>query len=133
MKKVISVILGVCMMISFSGCFADVQPSSKSHTTTAKIMTTTTFFKTTTTKSTTVQTTTKEKVSKPTTTTVKKVVTKATTPKTTAQETISETVYITPTGKRYHLDPNCGGKNSRAATLNTAIQIGLTPCKKCAQ
>ncbi len=45
----------------------------------------------------------------------------------------SGTVYVTPTGKRYHLDPDCGGKNSRPATLNDATGRGLTPCKKCAQ
>ncbi len=45
----------------------------------------------------------------------------------------SGTVYVTPTGKRYHLDPDCGGKNSRASTLSTATARGLTPCKKCAQ
>jgi len=45
----------------------------------------------------------------------------------------SQTVYKTPTGKRYHLDPDCGGKNSTATTLDKAKSIGLTPCKKCAQ
>lgn len=45
----------------------------------------------------------------------------------------SRTVYITPTGKRYHLSPTCGGKNSSATTLSHALSIGLTPCKKCAQ
>lgn len=36
--------------------------------------------------------------------------------------------YRTPTGKRYHLDPDCGGKNSyRTNTIS-----GLSPCKKCA-
>lgn len=47
--------------------------------------------------------------------------------------TQSQTVYRTPTGKRYHLDPDCGGKNSTATTLQKAIDSGLTPCKKCAQ
>ncbi len=37
--------------------------------------------------------------------------------------------YRTPTGTKYHLDPNCGGKNSR---ITTNIS-GLEPCKKCAQ
>lgn len=37
--------------------------------------------------------------------------------------------YRTPTGKRYHLDPDCGGKNS---TKTTNIS-GLTPCAKCAK
>lgn len=45
----------------------------------------------------------------------------------------SQTVYVTPTGKRYHLSPTCGGKNSTAATLSKAQSMGLTPCKKCAQ
>ena len=37
--------------------------------------------------------------------------------------------YRTPTGKRYHLDPNCGGKNSRRTTNIS----GLSPCSKCAR
>lgn len=45
----------------------------------------------------------------------------------------SRTVYRTPTGKRYHLDPECGGKNSRPTTLDEATSSGLTPCQKCAQ
>lgn len=45
---------------------------------------------------------------------------------------IGSSVYRTPTGKRYHFDPDCGGKNSYEITLNDAISMGLTPCKKCA-
>lgn len=41
-------------------------------------------------------------------------------------------VYRTPTGKRYHFDPNCGGKNSYKTTLAAAKSAGLTPCSKCA-
>lgn len=37
--------------------------------------------------------------------------------------------YRTPTGKKYHLDPNCGGKNS----YQTSDISGLTPCSKCAK
>lgn len=37
--------------------------------------------------------------------------------------------YRTPTGKRYHLDPNCGGKNS----YRTTNISGLSPCAKCAK
>ncbi len=44
----------------------------------------------------------------------------------------SKTVYITPTGKRYHYSSTCGGKNSKASDLETAKSMGLTPCKKCA-
>lgn len=43
-----------------------------------------------------------------------------------------KTVYITPTGKRYHYSSSCGGKNSSQSDLNTAKSLGLTPCKKCA-
>lgn len=46
---------------------------------------------------------------------------------------INSGVYRTPTGKRYHFDAECGGKNSFETTLDEAIGIGLTPCKKCAQ
>ncbi|MBQ3111247.1 MAG: copper amine oxidase N-terminal domain-containing protein [Clostridia bacterium] len=41
-------------------------------------------------------------------------------------------VYRTPSGKRYHFDPNCGGKNSYKTTLAAAKRAGLTPCSKCA-
>ena len=43
----------------------------------------------------------------------------------------SQKIYKTPTGKRYHFDPDCGGKNSFETTYNEAISSGLTPCKKC--
>lgn len=42
-------------------------------------------------------------------------------------------VYRTPKGKRYHFDPNCGGKNSYQITIDDAVASGLTPCKKCAR
>ncbi len=41
-------------------------------------------------------------------------------------------IYRTPTGSRYHFDPDCGGKNSTPTTLEKAKAAGLTPCKKCA-
>ena len=50
-----------------------------------------------------------------------------------ANKTNSRTVYITPTGKRYHYSSTCGGKNSTATTIDNARARGLTPCKKCAQ
>lgn len=40
-------------------------------------------------------------------------------------------IYRTPSGKRYHFDPDCGGKNSYQTTLQKAKSAGLTPCKKC--
>lgn len=42
----------------------------------------------------------------------------------------SMTVYITPTGKRWHLISTCGGKNSYPVSINNVG--GRTPCKKCA-
>lgn len=38
-------------------------------------------------------------------------------------------VYITPNGKRYHYDSQCGGKNSYRVGINSVG--GRTPCKKC--
>ena len=38
-------------------------------------------------------------------------------------------VYITPSGKKYHYDPQCGGKNSYKVGINSVG--GRTPCKKC--
>lgn len=41
-----------------------------------------------------------------------------------------DTVYITPSGKRYHRLSTCGGKNSYAVDIS---EVGRrTPCKKCA-
>lgn len=42
------------------------------------------------------------------------------------------TVYITPTGKKYHYDNNCNGGTYIPSTLAEAQAMGLTPCKKCA-
>ena len=47
-----------------------------------------------------------------------------------AQSSGGQTVYVTPSGERYHLAPDCGGKNSRPVDIS---QVGgRTPCKKCA-
>lgn len=50
-----------------------------------------------------------------------------------SNNTHGKTVYRTPSGKRYHFDPDCGGKNSYSTTLSAAISAGLTPCQKCAK
>lgn len=50
-----------------------------------------------------------------------------TTPATTAQK-----VYRTPSGKKYHFDAECGGKNSYEISLIDAQNAKLTPCEKCA-
>lgn len=43
----------------------------------------------------------------------------------------SPTVYVTPTGKKYHYDNSCNGGSYSPSTLDKAISRGLTPCKKC--
>lgn len=48
-------------------------------------------------------------------------------------EGINSGVYRTPHGKRYHLDAECGGKNSYPITMSEALGAGLTPCAKCAK
>jgi hypothetical protein len=47
--------------------------------------------------------------------------------------TNSDYVYRTPSGKRYHTSPTCGGKNSYEVSYEEAIDDGLTPCQKCAE
>ena len=42
-------------------------------------------------------------------------------------------VYITKSGKKYHLSYTCGGNEYYECTLTQAIERGLTPCKRCAQ
>lgn len=49
-----------------------------------------------------------------------------------ATQTTGRTVYVTPTGKRYHYSASCAGKNATESTLEQAQNIGLTPCKNCA-
>lgn len=47
------------------------------------------------------------------------------------QQTDSRTVYVTPTGSKYHYNSNCNDGNYSATTLDKALSMGLTPCKKC--
>lgn len=41
-------------------------------------------------------------------------------------------VYITKTGSKYHFDSNCGNGTYYETTMEEALNLGLTPCKKCA-
>lgn len=77
---------------------------------------------------TTTETTTKET----TTETTAKITTtkKATT--TQAKKSHSRTVYITPTGEKYHFSKSCAGKNAMERELDDVKDI-YEPCKKCAQ
>lgn len=49
-----------------------------------------------------------------------------------ASDQSSATVYITPTGKRYHYDNHCNDGSYSPTTLDKAKAAGLTPCKRCA-
>jgi len=70
------------------------------------------------------------KTTKPTTTTTQK---NNSNSQTNSNNSHGKTVYRTPSGKRYHFDPDCGGKNSYQTTLDSAKSSGLTPCQKCAK
>lgn len=42
-----------------------------------------------------------------------------------------KTVYVTPTGKKYHYDGRCNGGKYTLDTLDNALKRGLEPCEKC--
>lgn len=42
-----------------------------------------------------------------------------------------QSVYVTPSGKRYHYSKSCAGKNATLSTIDAAMSRGLTGCKKC--
>ncbi len=44
----------------------------------------------------------------------------------------SRTVYVTPSGSKYHYSSSCNGGSYSATTLDDALSRGLTACKKCA-
>lgn len=41
-------------------------------------------------------------------------------------------VYITRTGEKYHFDSSCNGGTYFEVPMQTALDMGLTPCDKCA-
>lgn len=75
----------------------------------------------------------KETTTEPTT---EETTTEETTKETTTEEKTtkdnSRTVYVTPSGEKYHFSKSCAGKNASERTLNEAKDI-YDPCKKCAQ
>ncbi len=101
--------------------YVPLEDETKTTSTTKKVTTTEKTTNTTTKKATSTSTPTKQ------ITTTKKQTTTQNAPKGDGR-----TVYTAPTGKRYHFDPDCGGKNSSATTLDNALSRGLTPCQKCA-
>ena len=50
--------------------------------------------------------------------------------KTVKVTTLYPAVYVTPSGKRYHYDKECAGKNATKTTLANAKKT-KTPCKTC--
>lgn len=67
---------------------------------------------------------TKENNTSKKTTTTKKTATKP--------NKTGKTVYITPTGKKYHYSKDCAGKNAMKRDLSEVSNV-YDPCKKCAQ
>lgn len=47
------------------------------------------------------------------------------------ERTTDKTVYVTPTGKKYHFSKSCAGKNATPTSLEDAKRH-YDPCKKCA-
>lgn len=153
MKKLLSVLLCCLMFVSAPSCTPDKTTNSgtssptvdvherysqlyRARTTAATTTTTMTTTLPSSTRSTTqtttkaLTTTTKRATRARAVTTKKPAATKA--PEEPIDQSLSRTVYITPTGKRYHFLSSCGGKNSYEVTLSEAKGKGLTPCQKCA-
>lgn len=61
--------------------------------------------------------------------------TTSTTENSSEAETPSEDVcYIYPTGKKFHVNSSCSSKSvPKKVTVSEAMNMGYTPCKKCAQ
>lgn len=78
-----------------------------------------------TTKATTTETTKKQ------TTTAKQTTTETTRMQTTTEKRSGVTVYVTPTGTKYHYSKSCAGENAMARDLDD-VQGIYGPCKKCA-
>ena len=41
-------------------------------------------------------------------------------------------IYVTPSGSKYHFDPDCAGENAIATTYYDAEMMEIVPCGKCA-
>lgn len=65
-------------------------------------------------------TSSKQRKTTSTTSSTSKAKSKSTSSKASSNKSYGQSVYVTPTGKRYHYSPTCGGKNSTASTLSAA-------------
>lgn len=45
--------------------------------------------------------------------------------------TDDSTVYVTPSGKKYHTSKDCAGKNGNPITRKEAVEKGYSPCSNC--
>ena len=144
MKKRIVGFFGLFIFLLIVICFAFIlvscgeagNGSSASAITRKTVSTTETSHATTT--ETTIETTettaetTSETITETTTETVTETSTE-TTSETTTENPTEKTVYVTPSGKRYHFSASCAGKNALPTTLSKAEEDGYTPCQKCAK
>lgn len=148
-----AVLLCICATLSFSGCGVEKNAAGQSTTeetsaaettaeetdteiTTAEVTT----AEETTTESTTAEVTTAEETTSEETT-AERTTAENTAVETTVKETTTDkgevttahgrTVYITPSGKRYHYSESCAGKNAIEKKLDE-IPSKYTPCQKCA-
>lgn len=119
-KIIISVIIALLAIISL------MTPGNGENTNNDTVAVGVTTQTTTEPKSTTTATTTTEATTTTTETTTKETTTEQTT------KDNSRTVYITPTGEKYHYSKACAGKNAIESTYNKVKDI-YEPCKKCAQ
>ena len=139
LRRAIPCYIALCVLL-LSGC-SDLTANSIDNTndalnTSSSVSTTTSATNTIDTTTTTAITTTTTITTTATTTITEAQITttkKSTTVTANSDENNTLIVYKTPTGKRYHLIATCGGKNSTQTTLEDAIKLGLTPCKKCAE
>lgn len=44
---------------------------------------------------------------------------------------LAHTIYVTPTGEKYHYDPHCNGGTYIKSNMEEVRRRGLEPCKKC--
>lgn len=83
-----------------------------------------------TTQETTTEQTTVTTTKSQTTTTTTKATTTTQKETTTQKQSSGRTVYIAPTGKRYHYDKECCGPNAQEKDLDE-VKTSHTPCKTC--
>lgn len=129
MRK-LGLLLTLLLVFVLAGCGG--QNSNSVSANTLSSGTTTITYTTATSTVTTTALTSSTKLSSQKSTTVKVAEPKKTTKKTEKKTTqTAKTVYVTPTGKRYHYNGRCNGGTYTIDTLDNALKRKLTPCNKC--